>query len=150
MPADWPLITEVDAVTGFVELVHYGARPIDIGGWTLAARKGEWVLPARTTLRPGVPLVVARNRAQLVQRYGEVANLLELPDLAITQGRDALRLRRRGYTVDAVAWGEELPGWDLPGVARAPLCRINPGKDTNTALDWKSGDKATPGEPGCG
>ena len=149
-PADWPIITEVDAVTGFVELAHFGREPVEISGWTLSARSGEWPLPARTTLQPGVPLVVARNKALLLQRHGPVPSVLELPDLTLLAKTDALRLRRNGYTVDAVAWGGAVPGWTLPSAAQAPLCRINPGKDTNTRLDWRPGDKATPGEPGCG
>ena len=34
-PADWPLITEVDAADGFVELVNFSDRTVDVSGWTL-------------------------------------------------------------------------------------------------------------------
>jgi hypothetical protein len=136
----------VDAADGFVELVNFSDRPVDLSGWTLVNGPTVVTLPRATALAPGQPLVVARNAAALRTRFGAVPAVVELPGLTLDARRGTLELRRSGKAVDAVAWGT--PDWSLDG--KAPLCRLNPGKDTDTLLDWNPADKASPGIAGCG
>lgn len=148
-PASYPLITEVDAANGFVELTYYGRRPLEIGGWTLRTPAGTVVLPTRTTLAPGRALAVTADAEALRQRFGRPVQVVELPGLRLGGVRGEVRLIRSGRVIDAIAWGMEKP-WQLADPSSAPLCRPNPGKDTNTGLDWSSGHKSSPGLPGCG
>lgn len=145
-PADWPLITEVDAAAGFVELTNFSDRPVDVSGWTLVNGPNVVTLPRATALAPGKPLVVARNADALRTRFGTLPAVVELPGLTLDARHGTLELRRSGRAVDAVAWGTQ--DWSLEG--KAPLCRLNPGKDTDTQLDWNAADKASPGVAGCG
>ncbi len=149
-PADYPLITEVDAATGFLEISNFGPKPVDMSGWSLSSSSGDWVLPAKTVVYPGKPLVLARDAAFFKGRYGAVPTLVELTGLTIGPDRDTLKLRRQDRVIDAVAWGEHQPGWKLAGPGRTAICRENPGKDTNTYLDWAPSSKGTPGIAGCG
>jgi hypothetical protein len=146
LPADWPLITEVDAAAGFVELTHFGPEPADISSWTLATASTAVTLPPRTVLMPGRPLVVVRSASALRSRFGAVDPVLELPGLVLSEAAGELELRHSGRLVDAVAWGAD--GWGLDG--RKPMCRLNPAKDTDSPLDWTRGLLATPGDAGCG
>lgn len=148
-PAPYPLITEVDAAAGFVEVTYYGQRPRDIGGWSLRTPAGTVVLPSRTILAPGRALVITSDSEGLRQRFGRISQVVELPGLRLGGVRGEVRLIRSSRVVDALAWGMERP-WKLADPGSAPLCRPNPGKDTNTSLDWSSGHKSSPGLPGCG
>lgn len=151
-PADYPLITEADTVNGYVEIANFGQKAVELSGWTLSTSAGEWTLPSRTVVYPGKPLVVARDAVAMKAKYGLIPTLVEVPGLVMRSDRDTVQLRRpeRGRLVDAVSWGEHQPGWKLSGPARGPVCRENPGKDTNTHLDWVQAAKGTPGAAGCG
>ncbi|HWI53042.1 MAG TPA: phospholipase D-like domain-containing protein [Symbiobacteriaceae bacterium] len=146
-PADYPLITEIDATNGFVELTNPTAKTLDLSGWKLSAAAGTWALPVRTTIAAGKTLVIVRDAAAFQAKYGAVVTPVEIKQLALLSNGDTVQLQK-GYTsVDLVAWGAAHPGWNLPKV---PLCRPDPGKDTNTYLDWTPAARATPGTAGCG
>ncbi|HWI64953.1 MAG TPA: lamin tail domain-containing protein, partial [Symbiobacteriaceae bacterium] len=140
-PADYPLITEIDATNGFVELTNPTAKTLDLSGWQLTANAGTWSLPARTTLAAGRTLVVARDAAAFRAKFGPTVTPLEIKQLIFTQNGDTVRLKHGALTVDLVAWASARPGWDLP---KAALCRPVAGKDTNTRLDWTRAPSPTP------
>lgn len=148
-PADYPLITEVEAAAGFVEIVHVGPQSVDLGGWRLVTPHGSLSLPPRR-LEPGRPLVLARDLTALKGRYGLPQEVLHLPELQVSGARGYVRLVREGRVVDQVAWGGAEPGWALPGPRQGALCRPEPGKDTNTYLDWQPAPHGSPGRAGCG
>jgi hypothetical protein len=147
-PADYPLMTEVDPAGGFVEITYPGTGTADVGGWTLATSGGEWRLPARLPLQAGKPLVLVRSKADFTARYGAVPNVVELPGLALQAAKGLVELRRDGRRIDLVAWGGAEPGWKLAAPSGADYCRPDPGRDTNTYLDWSTG-RPSPGVPGC-
>ncbi len=147
-PADYPLITEV--APAFIEISHFGRRAVDLSGWTLTTSAGEWTLPDGSWVRPGQPLVITPDPATFRERYGGAEHLIEVPGLWVGGDRDVLELRRDGRRVDHLAWGQPEKPWQMAGPALAPLCRAEPGRDTNTWLDWSVAKPATPGVAGCG
>jgi len=147
--ADYPLITEVDAGVGFLEISTFGTTPVDLAGWTLSTGTTEWTLPAGASAGPGQPLVVAQDSRTFRTAFGNVANVVEIPGLAFSTARDTLRLKKAQTLVDSLAWGGAQPGWNLPGPAPSALCRPVAGKDTNTYLDWTLASRGTPGVAGC-
>jgi hypothetical protein len=149
-PADYPLITEVDAAGGFVELSNFGAAPVNLGGWTLETGAGGWAIPTGTLLAPGKPVVLVRDMAAYRQKYGAAVPGIQVSGLTLNGTRDTLTLKHGDAAVDQLAWGEAQPGWRLGSPDQAPLCRPNPGKDTNTYLDWSPANRGTPGLAGCG
>ena len=146
-PADYPLVTEVNPGAGFLEITHYGTKPADLSGWTVSASGREWAIPKGTMLTPGKPLVLVADKSAFQARFGPTVTPVELPGLTLGAPRDTVRLRKGATLIDTVAWGEALPGWKLPAGA---VCRSNPGKDTNSHLDWTLASKGTPGAAGCG
>jgi len=149
-PADYPLITEVDLGLGFVEITYHGVETIDIGGWSLrTSAGGAQAIPANTQLAPDVPLVIARDGAALRQQHPDVVHLIEMPALSLKSNGDWLSLQLGSRTVDLVAWGDAHHGWSLAGPSDGPLCRSDSGKDTNSHLDWMSGNVPSPGIAGC-
>lgn len=148
-PADYPVITEVDASLGYVEITLFGHKRLDMSGWTVsAAARNQGRLPPKTLLAPGQPLIVARSAAAFRDRFGAYPNLVELPDLLLSTEKGRVELWSGPDLVDRVAWGGELPGWTLSG--QRPLCRNPAGQDTNTYLDWTLWSAPSPGAPGCG
>jgi len=145
-PADYPLITEIDATNGFVELTNPTAKTLDLSGWKLSATAGTWSLPARTTIAAGKTLVIARDAVAFQAKYGATVTPIEIRQLALLSNGDTLQILKGFTAVDLVAWGAAHPGWNLPKV---PLCRPDAGKDTNTYLDWAPATRATPGTAGC-
>lgn len=135
-----------------MEITHFGRQAVACGGWVLAAKGGQWAIPTGVTLVPGRPVVLAGDLKAYRARYPGAPAPVLLPGLTLHAAQDTLTLKRsaEGATVDEVAWGGARPGWKLPGAARGGLCRPNPGKDTNTYLDWAPTDKGTPGTGGCG
>ncbi len=149
-PADYPLITEIDLVAGFVEITHHGDRTIEIGGWSLRNSTGvSLAIPANTQLTPGVPLVIARDGIALGQKHPGIKHLIEIPGLVPKANGDWLTLQRGSRAVDLVAWLDAYHGWELASPGSGPLCRPDSGKDTNTHLDWVSGRVPSPGIAGC-
>lgn len=147
--ADYPLITEVDGSVGFLELTHFGLDNVDISGWRIVTHNGALLIPSRTTLIPGRPLVLTRDPDALRRQYGTPRDLLVVTNLAISGERGYVRLQAGDRIIDQIAWGEAQPGWLLPSPIHKPLCRENPGKDTNTLLDWIA-RQGSPGLAGCG
>lgn len=147
-PADYPLITEANALAGYVELSLFAPQALDLGGWRLETSAGPVRLPAGSRLAPGRPLILAQSKANFAAQFGAYPDLVELPDLALAPERDRLELWHGPDLVDRIAWGGGLPGWTLSG--RRSLCRNPAGQDTNTYLDWLLRTAPSPGAPGCG
>jgi hypothetical protein len=144
--ADHLLITEIDAALGFVEISNPTAKTFDLSGWKLTTVLNAWTLPANTTLQPGQTIVIARDSNAFRAKFGTGITPIQLPQLSLNQSSETLRLQQGQTTVDLVAWGGAYLNWTLP---KAPLCRPEAAKDTNTQLDWVQAPTQTPGTPGC-
>lgn len=130
----------------FLELYNPTSKAINLGQHWLKGAAGRWELPQNLVLRPRETLVIARNKDAFRARHG-VDLHLELNALNLDERSDVLTLESVSGRVDQVAWGGARGGWNLPG--RGALCRPDPARDTNTALDWMAGLRLSPGRPGC-
>ncbi len=101
----------------FVELNNPGAVPTPIGGWKLSGEV-QFTFPMGTTIAAGDFLVVAKNKARLMEltkyNLGAVAtNVLGDYVGALDDGGGKILLQdAAGATVDAVQYDDKLP-WPL-------------------------------------
>src|SRR6059036_1514893 len=75
----------------FVELFNAGATEADLSGWAL--RKGvQFVFPNGSHVAPGGFVVVCRDRAEFVERYGTSIKVAGKFEGRLSQGGERLEL----------------------------------------------------------
>lgn len=145
----WPVITEVQYDGAqWVELYNPTGTPIDLTGWRLANRDGEWAFPAGATLGAGATLTIAQSAIEFHAQFGFAPDL-DGETLLLAATGDTLRLLRPdGSTVDRVAWENFAPDWGIGASAGQSLVRMNGCKDTNSRVDWEAA-APQPGMTNC-
>lgn len=152
-PVNWVTISEVmynprgaESAEEWVELYNPTGAPVDLSGWTLTDNGATWKIPAGTTIGSGQYLVVARDATAFKTRYEGADPDLSGLTLGLANTGDVVRLRdTTGFEIDRVAWGNYLHNWSISSTEGKSLTRVDPGKDTNTRLDWAGNTAPTPG-----
>lgn len=156
-PASTPGSTTNDAAQfEYLELMNTGTQTLDLRGFRFT--KGiqfDFATNKVTSLRPGERVVVARDPAAMVSRYGNIANLA---------GPYSGSLANQGERLTLIGRMQELvfdfsydPGWypatDGLGFAMVPVQEGQPGAALSTAAGWRPATTlgGTPGlpEPGA-
>ena len=132
-----------DTLGEWIELSNTLEQPIDLSGYTLGDNSGgSFNFQSGTTLQAGEVLVVARSLHAL-----QLVGVPVYPyyfNFALNNGGDLVTLRDNdGISLDTVAWGGLVPGWELKAAEGNSLQRTSPIGGT---AGWIVGQIPTPGQ----
>jgi hypothetical protein len=141
-----------DAAYEWVELHNAGTEDVELDGWTLADNVTDDTLPT-LTLPSGAYAVVAAAPGFRRQYPTFRGNLLVLADgrlgNGLANGGDRLLLLdEEGRPVDALSYGSDREFFEPPAPAVPSghsLERFPPGRDTDTATDFRDNPHPSPG-----
>ena len=125
-----------DAQDEFVELYNSGDTPVDLSGWFF--NDGfDYTFPVGTQIGVGGYVVVAKNPAALLDRYGLGA--LGPFDGGLSGEGERIELRRAdGSVADEVNYQDNFPWPTAAGGAGSSMELIHPGLDNDLGGSWRS------------
>ncbi|YCM45981.1 lamin tail domain-containing protein [Verrucomicrobiaceae bacterium 227] len=128
----------------FIELFNNGASAVDLSGWVV--KDGvDFVMPDGVTIAAGAYLIVAENRAELLERYPNLDPDLVFGDYSgsLSNSSDRVELRDAlGVIVDEVIYFDGGRWPDAPDGGGSSLQLIDPDSDNSLAPNWTAGDES--------
>ena len=122
----------------FVELVNYGAEPVELTGWFLVGGI-QALLPNGAEIAPQSYVVIAADRAGLMARYPDLDadDIIAEFEGSLSNGGERLQLwTSSGYIASFVEYGDGDPWPETPDGLGPSLERISPYREENDPEAW--------------
>lgn len=125
-----------DSTREYVELYNPNNASVDLSGYKLSNKSGNFTLPNGTVVPARSFLTVGKDSAQFSTYKGFGLDVSGM-NLTLTNTGDHLQLKNpSGTTVDNVAWNNYVSGWSLSTSSGQVLSRKAVGYDTDSSGDW--------------
>ncbi|HEU4965755.1 MAG TPA: lamin tail domain-containing protein [Bacilli bacterium] len=125
-----------DSSREYVELYNPNNVSVDLTGYKLSNKSGNFTIPSDTVVPAHSFLMVGKDSAQFAAYKGFGLDVSGMK-LTLTNTGDDLQLKNAsGATIDEVAWNNYVNGWSLATPSGQVLSRKAVGADTDTVNDW--------------